>query len=638
MKKIAYIKRIRPQLVFLGIALIIISIFCVFAESKFDLTTQRKTANAPIVPESEWVFTQELKDVQTDTLSAINIQFGANDRQNKGNIHVEIHENDELLEDWDRLSSMASANSYLTFKFDKPVAVNSENKYQLIIQQTYEGDNGLLLWTNKEDTAGYVLDGEAFENGSICYTLTYRNEHKKALVIIIGVAVFVMIAALILLRANEVALMATILFALLVSYMIICPLGMAPDEGNHFFRAYEVANVSLISRHMGENGRGGNDLPRAICQYADREAELDRNDVEAVSFVNTALYAPLTYLPEATGIKIAGLFTNNVSKIFYGGKIANALFCFVLCVSALALVPFGRKILFVIMCFPMTIQEMVTLTPDGFTISLCLFFLAYILKLSYGKKPVRAKDVIILSVIGIIISLCKIVYVVLLALIFLIPQKRYKSKRQWLLFNGMLIFAAVVLNLIWLKISSGFLIEFKPGVDSPAQVAYVLTHIFDYYVVCVRSLLNNLLFWTSTMIGSSMGALNITISSAVWLTMTVLLVYETCVCQENDLNVKPYHSLILLLTFLAGVALIFTSLYVQWTPLKNETINGIQGRYYTPLIGLLAYSVALMRQKALNDGGIRVKAQYPISYAALLVLLCNGMTLLDVIYYYINRI
>ena len=34
--------------------------------------------------------------------------------------------------------------------------------------------------------------------------------------------------------------------------------------------------------------------------------------------------------------------------------------------------------------------------------------------------------------------------------------------------------------------------------------------------------------------------------------------------------------------------LIFTALYIQWTSLKNDTIAGIQGRYFIPLMLLLS--------------------------------------------------
>ena len=38
---------------------------------------------------------------------------------------------------------------------------------------------------------------------------------------------------------------------------------------------------------------------------------------------------------------------------------------------------------------------------------------------------------------------------------------------------------------------------------------------------------------------------------------------------------------------MGGAALIFASLYVQWTAYKNPIIDGIQGRYFIPLLMFL---------------------------------------------------
>ena len=38
---------------------------------------------------------------------------------------------------------------------------------------------------------------------------------------------------------------------------------------------------------------------------------------------------------------------------------------------------------------------------------------------------------------------------------------------------------------------------------------------------------------------------------------------------------------------LAIIALVFTSLYVQWSTIGNESIAGVQGRYFLPILPLI---------------------------------------------------
>ena len=61
--------------------------------------------------------------------------------------------------------------------------------------------------------------------------------------------------------------MTVVLAILMLVFMQICPPFIAPDEDNHFKRAFEIAEIGYISRHMGETGVGGNIMPAAIDDY-----------------------------------------------------------------------------------------------------------------------------------------------------------------------------------------------------------------------------------------------------------------------------------------------------------------------------------------------------------------------------------
>ena len=60
--------------------------------------------------------------------------------------------------------------------------------------------------------------------------------------------------------------------------------------------------------------------------------------------------------------------------------------------------------------------------------------------------------------------------------------------------------------------------------------------------------------------------------------------------REDEKKVKiDIPTRILCLIIFAGIAvLIYTSLYVQWTPLKSTFINGVQPRYFLPILILVA--------------------------------------------------
>ena len=827
---------------------------------RFDRTTERLSAQKEVALLSSELLQQEIIGFENEPLAAINVRFGANaqipGQTNDGNVHISLYKDDDKIQSWDLPFAMFETESYQKLELNSLLKMQSDSHYYLRIREKYgeeyeeekkKNADGYTEGSVSENTEGsvqentgdsdgtesgdiyttenaegmesssiqetaleptpisvyvYAEGGEGYERDGephtccLCYTLTYRNLELKNIYTLGGVLLGILVALIILLDIEETAVMTVVLAILMLVFMQICPPFMAPDEENHFKRAFEVAEISYVSRHMGETGVGGNIMPAAIDDYvwlyldkpeeellaeaaaaeaSERETEaadaapvfispasflpedatygpgiikpmssaagtgtgdtdyyesegtdtyengesvdgasydeassyddesmndesmegentdsessdadslngdkpqnsedgtagtganpamtemetgskekpvilLDWNQTKEMEFGNTALYSPVSYLPLSAGIRVANVFSDQVATLFYGGRWGNVIANFLLCIFALRLAPFGKRILFLIMTFPMTLQEMVSLTPDGFTISICLFFLAYILRLSYGTsgdpenpriRKVTPLDMAALAVSSVVLSQIKIVYVILLLLLFMIPGSRFRTKRTALIFKGVTAIFALALNLLWLSTSSGFLVEFQPGVDTPAQIDYVLSHIPVFYEVCARTLINSFASWTSTMTGSTLGTLNISVTPIVWLTATILFVAEITTCRENRQDVHRWDMLLLILTFLGGCALIMASLYAQWTPYRSPVIRGIQGRYFTPLLPLLAYFVVFTLQSRRKHGGIDPVADalpQRGTFCYLLVLFYNGIAVLDIAAHFI---
>jgi len=466
------------------------------------------------------------------------------------------------------------------------------------------------------------------------YLETTIGLSKKMLAV--AALITLLVFGMVVLQVKENIIMSIILVVIGIIYINIFPLGLIPDEPTHWLRSFEISTGGFISEHIGESGVGGNYMPACLMEYEDSEAKLDWTIEQPYTFGNTALYAPFSYMPQSLGIAIANVFTDNVSDIFSAGRWGNFIVAMVLCIMALHIAPFGKKLLFMIMMLPMSMQEMVSLAPDGFVIALSLLFVAYILRLTYKSEVISKRDIVFLTILCVLISLCKIVYIALLLLIFILPNAKFASKKQWIITKFGIIGLAVALNLIWLSISSGFLIEFNPGVDSGAQVVYVLTHIFDYLLVVILSVIQNGAWYLQTLVGSSLGLLCIAVSPLVWTLYIILFVY--IIGQSRECDVIPHKAdrWVMLITFLGGAALVFTSLYVQWTPYANPVVNGVQGRYFIPFIALLGlFAMLTNREKAIENNISGVLKEKP-SYFYFLLLLANGITILDVIKYYMG--
>lgn len=450
--------------------------------------------------------------------------------------------------------------------------------------------------------------------------------------------VLVVIVVLVCCKYDQWIAMTVMLIGIMFVYFQFCPNGMAPDERNHFLRAFEISRGSLISEHVDESGTGGNNLPQHLCEYGDKNVQIDPEVLEIYEFSNTSLYAPINYFPQALGIKITSVFTNKPALLFYGGRIANAIVNLLLCIGAFYFIPFGKKIIFTIIMFPMTLQEMVSMSSDGLTITISVFFLAYVLYLSYGSDEISKNELSVLWLLGFILSLCKIVYIVELGLIILIPNSKFKTNGN--IFKIIYLFVGIIVNTIWLSISSGYLIEYNKGVNAKEQLKFIISHIYEYFIICVDTVFEKIMFWIQSMIGSSLGALNIPTWPGIWLIIAMLLVYE--VSNSDIVKVRrKWDPFVLIGVFMLGMSLILTSLYVQWTPLKEPIVDGVQGRYFIPIIATFIFSMLMLKgdieEKTKKGLSIKIESIREVKYWYIILWFCNSIVVLDVFGHYLER-
>ena len=84
---------------------------------------------------------------------------------------------------------------------------------------------------------------------------------------------------------------------------------------------------------------------------------------------------------------------------------------------------------------------------------------------------------------------------------------------------------------------------------------------------------------------------------------------------ENSSCVKISGAPVFVVTFLTIVLLIFTSLYIQWTAVGAPVIDGVQGRYFLPI--LLLVPIALCRGKNKKTHVTLISERAVLCYSAI---------------------
>lgn len=429
--------------------------------------------------------------------------------------------------------------------------------------------------------------------------ITYNN---KLLALIILISYFIMIVFIIFLnkfnKIKEEKLFLYLAIPIGLIYMVLIPVGLVPDEHTHFARAYEISEFHLVS-DINTNGVGGRELPievnnnlmseqsRDYKQYISNLTAKNSGKEDFISFTNTSLYSFICYLPQSIGILFGRIFQLPTLIDAYLGRVFNFALFILLIYLSIKLIPFMKKEILLLALLPMTMQEGISLSPDAMTIGCSFLLLSYVLYLKNDKeKKITNKEFALLSIISIVLSLCKIVYLPICLLLFLIPKEKFNSKKDKIIkIVGLAIFV-IIINLIWIKVASRFLeYDIRPGVNTSDQITFILHYPIEYIKVMGSTTLHFGRYFVFSALGTNLELLDLLIAKKYLLIniiFTILLLFV-----DKNVKLEKKNKLMFVFISLSTILLIYTSIYLQWNPVGNSIIEGLQGRYFMPLLPLI---------------------------------------------------
>lgn len=466
-------------------------------------------------------------------------------------------------------------------------------------------ENTEQISKNHDSLENFTVDGQEVK-GILGIREYYLNNNKLIFFIVITLAITVyviFISIYLRYRKNiKVENIFLITIPVICLFYIICmPTFKNHDEIYHWYRAYEVSTGKLMEEVDGDTL--GTILPQSISDVTTDDwqsityakvrdslnAELDKENTALLYSETSAVYSFVQYIPQAIGIFITRIFTDKVLLLAYGGRIINMVFSIILIYFAIKKIPFGKKILLLLSFIPIAIEGFSSLSPDAMTISMAFFYIAYILSLAFSKENhiIDGKKIAILTVLSVIMAMCKIVYLPLILLLFIIPKEKFKNEKK--IKNIFIIGAiAVVLNLIWLMVAGIYLSHFREG-DSSIQVISILTNPIKYLQNCLYTVNLNGQEYIYSMFGGELGwGELVQLNSIVPYILCFILIWITITDQTIKDKFKLYQKVWITIAAIAVVGLIFTSLYVQWTTIGSDSVLGIQGRYFIPILPLVA--------------------------------------------------
>lgn len=621
------------KILLFGILAIIIIIIDIIIYSKFIYNERSNYKDNYSISNSSYQSgqTTEIKQsfkANRNNMNAISIGFDKSFRTyNNDAINIKIIDktNDQVIGEYnDIYNTIVQNEKDYKFEFEKqPESLDKE--YEIVISYANGSETNPLLY-NTQNTYdnGAMTVNDKQQGGDMAFSVYYYNRYANAIFILgmIGISlVSLILIALIAfgkLQSNKIFLIAVIVIGLI--YVFVIPIYRGHDEHAHFFRAYEISQGVLNTKII--EGESLTEIPAAMFDtlhedynsserwindtyYDDvirsKSVKLDNENKIYVGGEYMAVYSPIPYIPQAITIRIVSLFTKNLLVIFYLTRIVNLAVSIALIMLSIKLIPVGKHIIKFIALMPSTFSLIASCSPDALTITLCILFFAYLLKLIKDDSLINKKQIGIISAIGVLMGLCKIVYIPFVLLLLAIPKKKFKNRKDRILLMLLGIGLPIIANMIWLSIAGKHL-ELIDNNKSDVQKHNILTNPLDYIRICFYTLYFQTNIYFQQMFGGIMehvGMVNVGYINVF--TYIVLFVMMILFNKESKIELETKFKVMLSLILFIICCLIFTSLYMQWSSLKYYYINGIQGRYFIEL--LLPLSILLSQHSLIQKEG-----------------------------------
>lgn len=302
-----------------------------------------------------------------------------------------------------------------------------------------------------------------------------------------------------------------------------------------------------------------------------------------INHINTALYSPVAYMPQVTGMKFMEMFTPSLLYIMFGGKIFNFLFYLILGFFAIRSLPFLKWVGVLILLAPINLSLAGSLSTDPVLLSSSMLFFAKILQYSVGDdSKIGWKQVVLLAVLAFIIGQVKQNFLIVF-FVFLIPKKKFCG--GYFVKMATVVVPSVVLSLVWGKIASSVLVPGN-GAKPVEQVVYILSHPIEYLQTFFRTsrIFSRML---REMVGV-LGWLNIRLdwwAYGLYYIFFVLNVFFSIDVESKGREMFSLkQKLIILSLSLLIIFVVSTNMYIVWSHVGADLIDGIQGRYFASVL------------------------------------------------------
>jgi uncharacterized membrane protein len=379
-----------------------------------------------------------------------------------------------------------------------------------------------------------------------------------------------------------------------------------PDEPNHFLRAAQIADGTLVGTRVLITGTDG--VPHSVAGglvdpailaaeagFAPLEVHPDlkakradwtpqvhwSNKRVAAAFPNTAMYPPFFYAPAALGI-LAGRAANlTILQTLILSRVLMAA-CAV-AIGALAIVIAGGAApwIFTILTLPMSLFLFASASQDALLISFGGLAGACLIRALHWPSAQNGKLLAVLVFVLTAMAMGRPPYVALAVtpLALSRPSPRWRAAAALIILCCGTAWAIVGARIAWLEY-----VVVDLGNHPSAQLSGLLAHPSLIAHVAAATFAQNWRFYYASFVGN-LGWLDTRLPHLYDVTAGFVMAIAACAAMLGTKGkpLTPSNAVILIFGLIAAIGGVFAIQYLIGTAPTQAIVAGVQGRYFLPL-------------------------------------------------------
>ena len=388
------------------------------------------------------------------------------------------------------------------------------------------------------------------------------------------------------------------------------------DEQIHFQNAYRLASGKTIEWNEAAELMGAAKSVKCStkAEYAQLRKVMDEKGKISTAVENRSNWGvnhnSFGYLPSAVFLRIGMWLEMSFSNLILFGRMGNLLVYILAMFWAIRLAKRKKLLLLFISLMPTPLFLACSYTYDSVVFSFVTLGIVLWANEMAVRKDTYRKWPLVLSVMLIVTGgMAKVVYVPLAVIWILAPQtKQICKKKKKVLMAGVLVLCTVLgffVFVCWLlPVLNGQILfsDIRGGETSLAdQLISMLQHpwasikMFLRDIVSLDNFRNSGIAEYNNFFAGNLMFLNYYLLGVMpdkWCLLLLPVIVILLLYRENEtgeqrlLQRKQQCFLLIIVTFV--IILIWTSMYLAFTPVGASRIAGVQARYYLPLVYLAA--------------------------------------------------